>query len=74
MTQPASRPSPQSQPGEGDEKKEEAEAGEQELPPVRLTPEQAERLLQKVRDAEKARREALRARERGKQRPVERDW
>jgi len=41
---------------------------------VKLTREQAERLLQKIREAEKARREAL-ARQRDARRPpVDRDW
>jgi len=42
--------------------------------PVRLTKEQAERLLQLIRDAEKRRREALQAREAARYKPVERDW
>lgn len=46
---------------------------EDELPHVRMTRAQAERLLQMVRDAEKQRREAL-ARRRAGGRPVERDW
>lgn len=40
---------------------------------VRMTEEEARRLLQKIRDAEKARREALLRRMRGP-RPVDRDW
>ncbi len=41
---------------------------------ITMTREQAERLLQKVRDAEKARREALARRRAQRQEPVERDW
>ncbi len=40
---------------------------------VNMTMQEAERLLQMIRDAEKARREALRLRMRGP-RPVEKDW
>lgn len=39
-----------------------------------MTQQDAERLLQMVRDKEKQRRAALLARERGKQPPVRRDW
>lgn len=42
--------------------------------PVPLTREQAERLLQIVRDAEKARREMLARQRAAQQKPVERDW
>ena len=41
---------------------------------IYLTPEQAERLLQMVRDAEKARREMLLRQRQGSQKPVDRDW
>jgi hypothetical protein len=39
-----------------------------------LTREQAERLLQMIRDAEKARRERLAQQRAASQKPVERDW
>lgn len=42
--------------------------------PVQLTREQAERLLQMIRDAEKARRERLARQRAASQKPVERDW
>lgn len=42
--------------------------------PIQLTPEQAERLLQLVRDAERARRAELARRQAARQPPVERDW
>jgi Ca-activated chloride channel family protein len=41
---------------------------------ITLTPEQAERLLQMVRDAEKQRREQLARQRAAGQKPVERDW
>lgn len=39
-----------------------------------MSPQEAERLLQMIRDAEKQRREVLRRREAAKYRPVDRDW
>jgi Ca-activated chloride channel family protein len=51
-----------------------AEEDARPVPQVRMTPQEAERLLQLIRDAEKARREMLRERERRRQPPVERDW
>jgi len=42
--------------------------------PVEMTREQAERLLQMIRDAEKARREMLARQRVAAQKPVERDW
>ena len=41
---------------------------------LRLTREQAERLLQMIRDLERQRREMLRRMQAGRQRPVDRDW
>ncbi len=50
-------------------------AGEQsQAVPIDMTREQAERLLQMVRDAEKARREELARRRAARQDPVTRDW
>lgn len=64
---PNSAPQPQPQAPQDDA------ADEQPPPPeVRMSPEEAQRLLQMIRDAEKARREALRARQRI--RPVDKDW
>jgi len=42
--------------------------------PIRITREEAQRLLQKIRDAEQRRRAMLRAREAARQKPVEKDW
>lgn len=42
--------------------------------PVNLSPTEAARLLQMIRDAEQRRRDALRAREAAKQKPVDKDW
>ncbi|MFQ5807379.1 MAG: hypothetical protein ACE5I3_13105 [Phycisphaerae bacterium] len=72
-TQPVSetQPAPQPQPelSEGEEERE-----QQELVPIEMTREEAERLLQMIRDAEHQRRAVLRAREAARQRPVEKDW
>jgi Ca-activated chloride channel family protein len=74
-SQPADQPPPES--------KEQATPPEQqgEPPPtdqrhglIRMTREQAERWLQRIRDAEKLRRRALLERERARQKPVDRDW
>lgn len=43
-------------------------------PSLIMSPQEADRLLQMIRDAEKQRREMLRRREAAKYRPVERDW
>lgn len=53
-----------------------AEEGEDKNPPVpiEMTRAQAERLLQMIRDAEKARREKLAQERMSRQKPVERDW
>ncbi len=42
--------------------------------PIRISKEEAQRLLQKIRDAEQRRRAMLRAREAARQKPVEKDW
>ncbi|MCK4340111.1 MAG: hypothetical protein KAY37_00115 [Phycisphaerae bacterium] len=47
---------------------------DQPATPIHLTPAQAERLLQMVRDAEKARREMLARQRAARHKPVERDW
>jgi hypothetical protein len=49
-------------------------AADQPPPGVKMSRQEAERLLQKIRDAEKARRELLRQRERARHKPVDRDW
>lgn len=67
-----SQPSPQSQPGQQQEAQE--AQGQEGKPPIEMTKEQAERLMQMVRDAERERRALLRARERGRYKPVDKDW
>lgn len=69
------QPSPTSQPRESPQTQP-ADAQPQDQQPVelRMTPEEAERLLQMIRDAEQARRRVLRQREAAGHRPVERDW
>lgn len=47
---------------------------QQPLVPIEMTPEEAERLLQKIRDMERARRRELARREAAKYQPVKRDW
>lgn len=78
QSQPAPQSQPSSQPQPQPEDQAESQPADEEQPqpamPINLTQEQAERLLQKVRDAEKARRQQLKAREAGKHKPVEKDW
>lgn len=62
---------PNAEPGQEDEAQ---ERPGQESPPIEMTREQAERLLQMVRDAERARREALARQQAARQKPVDRDW
>lgn len=63
--QPETQPAPQPDPNQG-------AADPNKL--IRLSPEEAQRLLQMVRDAEKARREEMRRRQAARYRPVEKDW
>lgn len=89
QSQPSPQPQPEEDPGEDpsnpsdqpepppasqatSQPAEQQQAGQPR--PVYMTPEEAERLLQRVRDLEKARREALMRREAMRHRPVERDW
>lgn len=65
-TQPAQQP--QSQPSADDQ------GQPQQRSDLTMTPAEAERLLQKVRDAERQRRLRLLQREKAKQRPVDKDW
>lgn len=69
---------PQSQPGTQPSAAESqpSDRSEEDAPsvPIEMTREQAERLLQKIRDAEKARREKLAQERMSRQKPVERDW
>jgi Ca-activated chloride channel homolog len=76
--QPQDQPQPESQPSTQPAAAESqpAERGDEKSPPVpiEMTREQAERLLQMIRDAEKARREKLAQERTSRQKPVERDW
>jgi Ca-activated chloride channel family protein len=76
--EPSTRPADESEPQPPPSFPEGGEEQAQELPEqgatIHMTREEAERLLQKIRDAEKARREVLRQREAAKQKPVDRDW
>lgn len=75
-SQPDSQPAPESQPAPQPQASEDQQQqDQQENPvPIQLTKEEAERLLQMVRDAERQRRAILRAREAAKQQPVQKDW
>ncbi len=66
-------PPPEPQAESGQEREARDQPG-QESPPIEMTREQAERLLQMVRDAERARREALARQQAARQKPVDRDW
>lgn len=71
QSQPASQPRPQPQPsGEADQTQENEM---RPRPQIQMTPEEAARLLQKIRDLERARRAQLQARQ-SNPRPVEKDW
>jgi Ca-activated chloride channel family protein len=76
--QPDTQPSPESQPAQQQPQPEEAEQPEdqeqQPMVPIEMTREEAERLLQMIRDAERQRRAILRAREAAKYQDVEKDW
>jgi len=63
----------ESQPASAESQPAEEQSGEQP-PGTQMTREQAERLLQMVRDAEKARREMLARQRMSRQKPVDRDW
>lgn len=75
-TQPASQPTPQTQPSRQPRPEQAEQEQQEDRPPVpiELTPEEAERLLQLIRDAERERRAMLRAREAARYRPVDKDW
>lgn len=82
--QPPSEPEPQPEddaepqqpePSDDDAPPSEPDPAQVEPPPdLNLTPEEAARLLQRIRDAERQRRALLRQREAQRYRPVERDW
>ena len=83
-TQP-NEPKPQSQPDESpsDDESEQQQPQpqdgqldqtEEQPRPVNMTRQQAERLLQQIRDAEKARRQMLLRRQKAQHKPVDRDW
>jgi tetratricopeptide (TPR) repeat protein len=63
----------ESQPASAESQPAEEQSAEQ-APGVQMTREQAERLLQMVRDAEKARRDMLARQRMSRQKPVDRDW
>lgn len=66
--------SPQPQPQPATTRPSDGSGEEPPNPMVNMTREQAERLLQKIRDMEKARRQALLQRERSRHKPVDKDW
>jgi Ca-activated chloride channel family protein len=76
--QPDTQPSPESQPAQPQAQPEtspgEEQQEEQQLVPIQMSKEEAERLLQVIRDAERQRRAILRAREAAGYDEVERDW
>jgi Ca-activated chloride channel family protein len=75
--EPDSQPTAESQPAQQPEQQsspDEAEEEQQQLVPIEMTKEEAERLLQLIRDAERQRRAILRAREAAGQKPVDKDW
>lgn len=78
-SQPASESQPAPEPADEPESTSQPQPppGEDEPPagrPSELAPEQVQRMLQQVRDAERLRRQALKAREAAKHKPVEKDW
>ncbi|TWT44129.1 photosystem I assembly protein Ycf3 [Phycisphaerae bacterium RAS1] len=70
-SQPAQARQAQSQPAAKEEDQQDSDQAKQ---PLRMSKQEAERLLQMVRDLEKKRREAIQRRERAKQKPVDKDW
>jgi Ca-activated chloride channel family protein len=77
--QPESQPAPETQPAQLPESQpsggeEGIEEEQQRLVPIEMTPEEAERLLQMIRDAERQRRAILRAREAAGHKEVDKDW
>lgn len=80
-SQPDSQPAeqqqgPTSQPAEPTTSQPAENQGEEEVQtiPITMTEAEAERLLQMIREAERARRKALARREAARQEPVKRDW
>lgn len=67
----SSQPSPP-EPQDASDKQQEGEQKPGEM--IQMTPEEAERLLQKIRDAEQRRRIQLRLREAAKYKPADKDW
>ncbi len=76
--QPDTQPSPESQPAQQQPQPETSESEEQQqeqqMVPIEMTKEEAERLLQMIRDAERQRRAILRAREAAGYEEVDKDW
>jgi Ca-activated chloride channel family protein len=78
-TQPETQPTPQTQPApqpqaEPSPDEERAEQEQPQLVPIELTKEEAERLLQLIRDAERQRRAILQAREQARYKGADKDW
>jgi len=78
-SQPETQPAPETQPSappQAEPSQEEEQLEEERQPPVpiEMTREEAERLLQMIRDLERQRRAMLRAREAAGQKPVDKDW
>ncbi len=72
--QPPEQEQPQEQPAATDEPQKEQEQGQPSPGEKPMSREEAERLLQSVRDKEARRREELARQEAGRQRPVDKDW
>lgn len=69
-----SESAPQSQPDSPEQRLEEQQEQDPQPVMLHLTKEEAEALIQKIRDAERQRRAILRLREVAGQKPVEKDW
>jgi len=68
-SQPSTQPSPQPQASEVQQDQQQPQ-----MLPLKMTKQEAERLLQLIRDAEAKRRALLQAREARKHKPVDKDW
>lgn len=73
-SRPQSRPAPQTQPMPETQPAESQPSAGEEEGIERMSRAEFERLLQRVRDAEKLRRQKLRAAEAARQKPVDKDW
>lgn len=68
------QPEPESQPAEAQSQPAAGDEEPEQIPPLDLTQQEAERLLQMIRDLEKQRRAMLRQLEMQRHRPVDKDW